>query len=96
MATKINRSLSILNALRDPTPVTNAEAVRVASAFAYTYARNRTDLTNEQKAGLFVQAVRKFVQQIIRDAEVSVALEIERQRVSPGAEMDLGSDGDVP
>jgi hypothetical protein len=95
MATKIQRAKSILDALRDPNPVTNAESVRVANAFAYTYARDRTDLTNEQKAGLFVQAIRNFVKQVIRDAEVSVALEVERQRVAPGAEMDLGTDGDV-
>jgi hypothetical protein len=93
MSTRVQRAVSILNALKDPLTVTNAEALRAASAFAYTYARERTDLTNDEKAGLFVRAVRDFVKQVIRDAEISQGLEIERQRIAPGAEMDLGSDG---
>lgn len=95
MATKINRAIAVLNALKDPLTVTNPEAVRVAAAFAYTYARAQAGLTNEQKAGLFLLAVRDFVKGVVRDAEMSQALEVERLRVAASTEMDLGTDGGV-
>lgn len=93
MATKIQRSVAILNALKDPSTVTNAEALRVANAFTYIYQREATGLTNEQKAGLFLRATRDFIKQVVRDAEIAQALEMERQRVAPTAETDLGTDG---
>lgn len=93
MATRIVRAKSIIDALSDPTPVTNAMAVRIAEAFAFTYRRGVT-LTNEQKSGVFIKALRDYVKQVVRDSEVSRAMETERVRVAAGAEIIIGTDGD--
>lgn len=90
--TKVQRAKSILDALADSS-VTNALALRVADAFAYTHRRGDT-LTNEQKAGVILRVLRNHVKQVVRDAEISQALEVERLRVEEGAEISIGSDGD--
>lgn len=97
MATKVQRAVSILNALADPNTVTNVFAGRVANAFVYTYRRDLDPaaLTNEQKAGIVIRAVRDYVKQVVRDAEISQAMEATRVTTAPTAEIDIGTDGDI-
>jgi hypothetical protein len=92
MATKVVRAKAILDALADA-PVTNALAARVGEAFAYTYARNEQNLTNEQEAGIFLLQVRGFIKQIVRDAEVSVAIVPVADTAKTNADIPLGTDG---
>ena len=90
MATKIVRAKAIIESLTDAT-VTNALALRIADAYAFTYARGQT-LTNEQKAGVFIQSLRTLVKQVVRDAEISTAMEAARLAAAPGAEIEIGID----
>lgn len=66
----------------------------IADAFAYTYRRGET-LTNEQKATVFVNALRGFVKQVVRDWKITVAMEATKQATAPTAEPDLGTEGAV-
>lgn len=91
--TKVQRAKGILDLLSDST-LDNALALRVADAFSYTYRRDET-LTNEQKAGVIIRVLRDFVKQVVRDAEVTAAMETERRRVAASAEISIGTDGDT-
>jgi hypothetical protein len=91
MATKINRAISILNAMADPATVDNALALKVANAYAYTYRRGEV-LTNEQKAGVFIAALRRMVQQTVTDSETSQAAETARAAAVAGAQISIGTD----
>jgi len=49
-------------------------------------------LTNEQKAGVFIQSLRALVKQVVRDAEISTAMEAARVAAAPAAEIEIGID----
>ena len=88
------RNEAIAEAIADKT-LTNALLIDIADAFAYTYQRGKT-LTNEQKAIVYINALRNFTKQIVRDWKITTAEAAERQRVEPTATPDLGDDGALP
>ena len=90
MATKMERVQTILNTLKD-TPVTLAEARKVAAAFGFTYRRGEV-LTNAQEAGVMLQQVKLFVRQVTRDANVSQAAAEAARAAEATATVDLGAD----
>ena len=94
MATNLARAKNVAENIADKA-LTNALLIDIADAFAYTYARGKT-LTNEQKATVFVNEIRKFTKRIVRDWKITVAEAAERQRVEPAATPDLGEDGVIP
>ena len=91
MATKVQRAKAVLDALAD-TSVSNALALRVAKAFVFTYRREEVLTTNEEKADVVVQVLRGFIKQVVRDSEISQAMEAARVATAPGAEIDVGVD----
>jgi hypothetical protein len=74
--------------------LTNAVLSDIADAFAYTYARGQT-LTTEQKATVYVNALRTFTKQVVRDWKITVAMEATRVTTAPTADPDLGIDGAI-
>lgn len=94
MATNIVRAKAVAEGIADKT-LTNAVLGDIADAFAYTYQRGKT-LTNEEKATVYVNALRAFTKQVVRDWKISVATEAERLRVAPTADPDLGTEGVIP
>lgn len=90
MATKMERVQTVLSTLKD-TPVTLADARKVATAFGYTYRRGET-LTNAQEAGVTLQELKRFIRQITRDANVSQAAAAAVAAAAAGAAVDLGAD----
>lgn len=95
MATNIVRAKGVAEAIADKT-LTNQALIDIADAFAFTYARNLTGLTNEQKATVYVNALRTLTKQVVRDWKITVAMEATRVATAPTAEPDLGIDGVLP
>ena len=96
MATKIERAKAILDAIADPVAVDNALALRVADAFAlHRQMQNGSydisNLTNTQKADIFLSELRRLVKDTVRLAEVRKAQEVARLAAAPTAEIELGS-----
>lgn len=95
MATLQERAKLVLeNIADDPAKATNALAIKVANAFAAIYRPGET-LTNAQKAGLFIFKMRQHVKDLVRTAEVEAAKTTAGQAAAPGADIDLGADGDM-
>lgn len=94
MATSLQRAKLAAEAIADKT-LTNAVLGDIADAFAYTYRRDGI-LTNEQKATVFINALRGFVKQVVRDWKITVAMEATRQATAPTADPDLGEEGALP
>lgn len=90
MATKMERVQTILSTLKD-TPVTLAEARKVATAFGYTYRRGEV-LTNAQEAGVVLWQLKLMIRQITRDANVSQAAVAAAAAAEATATVDLGAD----
>src|SRR3990167_5172609 len=67
LATKIQRTTAILNALADPATIDAALLTKLGDAYAFTYRRGET-LTATQKAGLFIQVTRDEIKRIVQDA----------------------------
>lgn len=95
MATKAAKAKAIIDALADPVVVNAAMINRIANAFAFTYARDKTGLTQEEIAGLFLVALRDLVKQVVFDAEVSKAMEVTRLASVTAATINLGEDGKI-
>lgn len=82
-------------AIADKT-LTNQVLTDIADAFAFTYARDKTGLTNEQKATVYINALRTFTKQVVRDWKITVAMEAARVAAAPTADPDLGLEGVLP
>ena len=93
MATKLARTKTILEALKDGT-VPNEIIGKVIDAYGFTFERGRT-LTNDQKATVFIRELRKQVRQIVLDAEASQAAATAANAARAGADIDVGSDDDL-
>lgn len=94
MATNIARAKIVAEGIADKT-LTNALLAEIGDAFAYTYRRGQT-LTNEQKATVFINQLRSFVKQVVRDWKVTTAEASARQTTEPTATPDLGEEGALP
>lgn len=98
MATKVNRLLAIGGALADPNTPSNALMIRIANAFVVQYRPDidPATLSNEQKAGVVLKAVREFVYTTLSDGEANPAAEVARKTARQNAIIDLGNDGGLP
>lgn len=81
MATKRARAKDIMTAIRDAAP-DDATIARMLDGFALAYRPGEPGLTQEQKAGTFIRAVRSFVRDTVhaqekRDAQEAAALTIQ-------------------
>jgi hypothetical protein len=94
MATNIVRAKAAAEAIADKT-LTNQLLAEIGDAFAYTYRRGET-LTNEQKATVFINTLRSFVKQVVRDWKTTTAMDTARQTAEPTATPDLGEEGSLP
>lgn len=93
MATHVARAKAIAEAIADKTLSAQLLA-DIGDAFAYTYRRGEA-LTNEQKATVFVNQMRKFAVEVVENWRITTAIETERQRVAPTAKPDLGTETPV-
>lgn len=71
MATRLQRTKAVLDALKDG-DAPNATIGRVLDAYGFTYARGE-DLTNDQKAAVFLRALKIQIRQIVSDSVRSQA-----------------------
>ena len=89
MATKLQRTQSILDALTDGT-APSAVGARTLDAFAVAYAPDEAGaMTNTQKAAVFLQATRRFVRETVQSVEIQAAERAARGTINPP---DLGTD----
>ena len=89
MATKLQRTQSIFDALTDGT-APPAVVGRALDAFALAYAPDdAATMTNAQKAAVFLQAVRRFVRETVQIVETQAAERAARQSITPP---ELGTD----
>lgn len=95
MATKQARAKSIIDALADAS-VAGPTVSRIADALVYMLARNKTGLTADDKAGLFIFFIRRQIKQFVKQAETDQAMETARKNVEPTTDIDIGTDGDIP
>ncbi len=93
MATKLARTKTILEALKDDT-VPNALIGKVLDAYGFTHERGTT-LTINQKAAVFIRELRRQIRQVVLDAEVSQAAATAADAARPGADIDVGSDDEL-
>ena len=95
MATNIARAKTAAEAIADKA-LTNQLLIDIADAFAFTYARDKANLTNEQKATVYINALRSFTKQVVSDYKISTAMEVTRATTALTATPDLGADGVLP
>ena len=89
MATKLQRTQSILDALTD-SAAPPAVVGRALDAFALAYAPDEAaTMTNTQKAAVFLTATRRFVRETVQGVEVQTAERAARQSIQPP---ELGTD----
>jgi hypothetical protein len=98
LATRVQRLIAIGNALADPNTPSNALMLRIANAFVVQYhpGVDPATLTNEQKSGVVIRAIREFVQNTLSAGEANPAAEAARRTALQNAIIDLGNDGGLP
>ena len=89
MATKLQRTQDIFNALTD-SAAPPAVVGRAPDAFALAYAPDdAATMTNAQKAAVFLTATRRFVRETVQSVETQAAERAARSTIQPP---DLGTD----
>ena len=88
MATKRARAKDILTALRGDV-ADDTLLAHTLDVFAKRYAPDKLDLTLEQKAGVFLRAVRSFARDTVHSDDVREAQEQARLTIQPP---DMGTD----
>ena len=88
MATKPQRAQNILDALTDGA-APPAVGARTLDAFATFAGETPANLTQAQKAAVFLQATRRFVRETVQSVEIQAAERAARQTIQPP---ELGTD----